>query len=64
MIGLAGCLLELGMSNITTVMPTASAEVLAEVKETVLGRSLDEYQEWSRTKVDRLLNYDLVLIQG
>ena len=54
----------LGIEEITTVMPTASTEVLEEIKETVIGRSLVDYQEWCRTKADRVKDYDLVLIQG
>ena len=45
-------------------MPTASAEVLEEVQETVIGRSLVDYWEWRQTKADRIKDYDLVLIQG
>ena len=54
----------LGVEGITTVMPTASAEVLDEVRETVIGRSLMDYREWDQTKADRIKDYDLVLIQG
>ena len=54
----------LGMEEITTVMPTASTEVLEEVQETVIGCSLVDYQEWFWTKADRVKDYDLVLIQG
>lgn len=45
-------------------MPAASTEVLEEVKEMVVGCSLVDYQEWCRTKTDKVKDYDLVLIQG
>ena len=45
-------------------MPKASTEVFEEIKETVIGHSLVDYQEWCQTKADRVKDYDLVLIQG
>ena len=54
----------LGIEEITTVMPTASTDVVEEVRETVIGCSLVDYQEWCRTKADRVKDYDLVLIKG
>ena len=47
-----------------TVMPTASTDVLEEVKEMVIGHSLVDYQEWFWTKADRVKDFALVLIQG
>ena len=55
-------LYSLGIEEITTVMPTASTEVLEEVKATVIGDSLVDYQEWE--KAEKVKHYDLVLIQG
>ena len=54
----------LGVGDMVTVMPTASTSVLEEGKATAVGHSLVDYDKWSRTKVELIKHYDLVLIQG
>ena len=54
----------MGVVDVVTVMPTASANVLDEVRATRVGKSLVDYDVWSRTRRDLMKEYDLVLIQG
>ena len=54
----------LGVVAVVMVMSTAYTSVLEEVKATAVGQSLVDYDKWSRTKVELMKNYDLVLIQG
>ena len=54
----------LGVVDVVTEMPTASNRVLEEVKAMAVGQLLVDYNEWSKTKVEFMKNYDLVLIQG
>ena len=54
----------LGVTEITTVLPSASQRVVQEVKETVVGSSLMEFDAWKAGMNGQPLLYDVVFIQG
>ena len=54
----------LGVSNVVTVMPTATAKVIEELRATAVGQSIVNYSEWAKAKGELMKEYDLVLVQG
>ena len=54
----------LGVTGITTVLPSASQRVVREIKETVVGNSLMEFNDWMVSLNSQVMVHDVVFVQG